>query len=86
MLIFVFSIRRPPPSWIFDIYNFYDRNDQEGRTLSSGSISLKSLELRPRYGDLKGHFTLHVTKRLLCLLLNSEGMTIFLSFQNVVAF
>ena len=31
-----FSIQRPPPSWIFDIYNFYDRNDQEDRTLSSG--------------------------------------------------
>ena len=33
----------------FQIFN--DRNNQEGRTVSSGQISSKSFKMRPRYGD-----------------------------------
>ena len=37
--------------WFLKFPIFNDRNGQEGRTVSSGQISSKSLELRLRYGD-----------------------------------
>ena len=48
---FDFSRWRPPPSWIFQISNFYGRTAEEGRTASLCQIWSKSVKTRPSYGD-----------------------------------
>ena len=53
-----FSRWRPPPSWIFEIWNFYVRNGQEGRTASPCQMSSKSLERRPRMCEFQYYASL----------------------------